>query len=456
MNEIYYLAIDLGASGGRHILGHVEDDRLVLEEAHRFANAPVRQGTSLVWDTEKLFAEIKAGIRKCCALGKGPRYIGVDTWGVDYVLADREGKPLEPAYSYRDPRTAPYLDTPVPYEELYRVTGIARQPFNTVYQLLADKGTGRLKDAAALFFLPEYFSFRLAGTLAGKRHSEYTAASTSGLLDAEKRTWAFPLIEALGLPPRLFDPLREPPYTVGTLDRDLAEETGCDAEILMVASHDTASAVSIVKEDELYISSGTWSLLGVQGSPLLSEAARNSGYTNEGALDGRVRLLKNIMGLWMLQQVRRELGGRYSFAELEVLARQAEAGMRDYPAFKVNLPCFLNPPSMIEAVQDQYRAGRIPESPGELAYCIYHSLASSYRKAIEDLEGITGKTYGAVHIIGGGSRDTFLNDLTGRYTGKEIIAGPAEAAAIGNLLLLMKYAGAARPSGGFAESLIKL
>ncbi|MDR0731602.1 MAG: rhamnulokinase [Treponema sp.] len=450
----YYLAIDMGASGGRLILGHVEDEKLILEEIHRFTNVPLRKGDALLWDVDRLFAEIVKGINRCGELGKFPRYIGIDTWGVDYVLVDKKGRPLEPAYSYRDSRTVPYLDATPPYEELYEVTGIARQPFNTVYQLLADKAAGRLEDAAAMFFLPEYFSYRLTGSFSGKTHSEYTEASTSGLLDAHRRSWAFPLIERLALPAGIFDPPREPPYAVGVLDKKLAP--GCDAEILMIASHDTASAVSLVDERQLYISSGTWSLLGIQSSPILTEAARNAGYTNEGALNGKIRFLKNIMGLWILQQTRHELGDAYSFAELEYLAREAALRNKTVRPIDVNLPRFLSPASMINEIKDEYRGGWTPESPGELAYCIYVSLASSYKKAVEDLEGITGIRYPAISIIGGGSKDGYLNDLTARYTGKEIHTGPAEATAIGNILLQMKHAGLERPRRGFAETLIKL
>jgi rhamnulokinase len=241
------------------------------------------------------------------------------------------------------------------------------------------------------------------------------------------------------------------------LEKKLAEETGCDAEVLMVASHDTASAVSVTGEDDLYISSGTWSLLGIQSSPILTEAARNAGYTNEGALNGRVRFLKNIMGLWVLQQTRHELGGALSFAELESLARGAEGKNADARPFDINLPRFLNPPSMINAIKDEYRRGPwMPEDPGELAYCIYLSLASSYKKAVDDLENITGKKYPAISIIGGGSKDAYLNSLTARYTGREIHAGPAEATAIGNILLQMRYAGGGRPRRGFAETVVKL
>jgi rhamnulokinase len=225
----------------------------------------------------------------------------------------------------------------------------------------------------------------------------------------------------------------------------------------MVAGHDTASAVSVVNEADLYISSGTWSLLGIQSSPILTDAARNAGYTNEGSLNGKVRFLKNIMGLWMLQQIRRELGDVHSFAELASLARGIEKSAKSITPIDVSLPRFLSPGSMIQAIKDECRGGNwLPESPGELAYCVYLGLASSYKKAVTDLEAITGKTYPAIAIIGGGSKDDYLNSLTARHTGKTVHAGPSEATAIGNILLQMKYAGVEKPRRGFSETVIKV
>jgi rhamnulokinase len=435
----YYLAIDLGASGGRHILMHETADGIVLEEVYRFSNGPVRQDGALVWDVERIFTEIVAGIKKCAELGKAPRSAGIDTWGVDYVLVDRNGEAVLPAYSYRDGRPVPFMNTPVSAARMYAVTGIPAQPINTVYQLLADKAAGRLDRAECFFMLPEYFSCRLIGSFK-KDSSEYTAASTTGLLDAQKRDWAFPLINELGLPARLFVPVREPPYSLGHLSGEIKSAVGFDMEILMIASHDTASAVSVVDLNRLYISSGTWSLLGIQSEPVLTEAACNAGYSNEGALGGRVCFLKNIMGLWMLQQTRHELGDAYSFSDLEQLAREtAEAGA----SFRidVNAPCFLSPRSMVEALRDECRRrGKpAPQTPGELAFCIYDSLAESYRKAVADLECITGRVFPAIQIIGGGSRDTYLNSLTGSRTGKSVIAGPVEATALGNINLQRSY-----------------
>jgi rhamnulokinase len=451
----YYLAVDLGASGGRHILGHTEDGKLILEEVYRFSNAPSRRGDSLVWDDERIFGEIVEGIVKCGALRKIPHSVGIDTWGVDYALIDKRGEPVKPVYSYRDSRTAPFLNTRPSFEELYALTGTAAQPFNTVYQLLADQAAGRLEGAEDMLFLPEYFSLGLTGNLKGKLFSEYTIASTTGLLDARRRTWAEGIIGDLGLPGRLFKPVKIPPYEAGTLGEALRRKAGFDTKVVMVGGHDTASAVGTVEGESLYISSGTWSLLGILGEPILSAEARKAGYTNEGGLTGNIRFLKNIMGLWIIQQIRHELGDAYSFAQLEEEARKIGEGVGKAETdwfIDVNLPRFMNPPSMIEAVKAEYarKGRRVPETPGELAFCVYSSLAECYRQAIRDLEDLTGKTYAAISIIGGGSKDGYLNSLTAACTGKKVYAGPAEATAVGNLLTQMKLAGDPAVEQGFS------
>jgi rhamnulokinase len=271
-------------------------------------------------------------------------------------------------------------------------------------------------------------------------------------LDVRKKDWSEEIVQKTGLPRRLFKPVREPPYLAGELSGELRNQTGFNTQVVMIAGHDTASAVAVTAEDSLYISSGTWSLLGIQGEPILSAAAREAGYTNEGALNGRIRFLKNIMGLWVLQRIRSELAGSYSFADLESLAGEAEPGNEGW-FIDINLPGFLNPPSMIEAVRDECkRTGqKIPETPGELALCVYLSLARTYKNAINNLEQITGKTYPSISIIGGGSRDRRLNRLTARYTGKPVTAGPAEATAVGNLLLQMLYAEEPAVGKGFSE-----
>ena len=439
----YYLAIDLGASGGRHILGHVEGGKLLLEEIHRFSHAPKKDGGSLIWDDEEIFCRIIEGLKKCKSLGKIPCSIGLDTWGVDYALINGSGEPIKPVFAYRDSRTEPCIKTAIPYERLYEITGIASQPFNTIYQILADKAASRLEKAEFMFQLPEYFSARLTGKLQAKENNEYTMASTTGLLDAKNKVWSKEIFDGLGLPMRLFKPVKEPPYDTGGFSRDIQTAVGFNSRVVMVASHDTASAVSVTGADTLYISSGTWSLLGVVGDPVLTAQARLAGYTNEGASNGRIRFLKNIMGLWIIQSVRRELGDKYSFAELETMARECEKTADSNWTVDVNLPRFFNPSSMINELKDEYKRSnlKIPETPGELACCVYHSLAQCYKTAIDDLERITGKQYPSISIIGGGSKDSYLNSLTSKYTGKPVFAGPTEATATGNILLQMKQMG---------------
>jgi rhamnulokinase len=455
----YYLAIDLGASGGRHILGCVEDEKLCLQEVYRFGSALVKKDNSLLWGTGLIYGEIIAGLKACSRWIKEKhsdgnlRSLGIDTWGVDYVLLDKDGKFIWPVFAYRDSRTEAFLNTSMAYEDMYRITGIARQPFNTIYQLLADKASGRLDKAEHMLQLPEYFSQILTGNLPGKQYSEYTMASTTALLDAKKKVWAEEIFDKLGLPIKLMKPVREPPYEIGCLYDELQDDIGMNTNVVMVASHDTASAVATVKPDSLYISSGTWSLLGVTGDPVLSDEARKAGYTNEGAHNGRIRFLKNIMGLWVIQSVRHELNDAYSFAELENMARETEkAAPKDW-AIDINLPQFLAPESMITEIKNEYaRLGKkVPESPAELAFSVYTSLAQCYKTAIDDLEKITGKKYPSISIIGGGSKDAYLNTLTAKYTGKTVFAGPAEATAVGNILLQMQAAGDPAVKDGFEK-----
>jgi rhamnulokinase len=457
----YYLAIDLGASGGRHILGSVEDGKLQLNEVYRFLNAPVKDGSSFLWDIDLISDEIIAGLKACSEWIKEKqtagnpggilRSVGIDTWGVDYVLLDKDGSIIKPVFAYRDSRTEAFLKNSLPFEDRYRITGIADMPFNTIYQLLADKASGRLDKAEYMLQLPEYFSQLLTGSLLNKQYNEYTMASTTALLDAKKKIWAEEIFSKLELPQKLMKPVREPPYEIGGLSWELQGHTGMNARVVMVASHDTASAVATVKKDSLYISSGTWSLLGVTGDPVLSDEARKAGYTNEGAHNGRTRFLKNIMGLWVLQSVRHELNDAHSFMELESMAKEAAITAPEDWAIDLNLPQFFAPKSMIGEIKTEYsRLGKkVPESPAELAFSVYTSLAQCYKTAIDDLEKITGKKYPSISIIGGGSKDQYLNTLTAEYTGKTVFAGPSEATAVGNILLQMQAAGDPAVEGGF-------
>ena len=449
----YYLAIDMGASGGRHILASVENGKLILEEVHRFTHVTHKLDDFLIWDDEEMFRQIVEGLKKCGQRGKVPASIGIDTWGVDYALVDGRGEVIKPVYAYRDSRTEPFINTALPFEELYRITGTASQPFNTIYQMLADKAAGRLEKAEYMFQLPEYFSARLTGKLIDKENNEYTMASTTGLLDAKAKVWSEYIFQNLGLPLKLLKPIREPPYDIGGLSSDIQKIVGFNARVLMIASHDTASAVTVIGGESLYISSGTWSLLGVTGVPILTDEARNAGYTNEGASNGKIRFLKNIMGLWIIQSVRHELDDKYSFAELETMARETAKKNPGRWAIDVNNPRFYAPSSMINELKDEYKQSgqRVPETPGELAFCVYTSLAQCYKTAIEDLERITARQYPSISIIGGGSKDNYLNTLTAEYTGKPVYAGPTEATAIGNVLLQMKQMGDAAVKDGFGD-----
>jgi len=433
----YYLAIDIGASSGRHILGNLQNGRLCLEEVYRFNNGYAEQDGRLIWDIESLFGEIVQGLRRCGERGKQPVRMGIDTWGVDYVLLDSNNRELWPAYSYRDKRGAdaqPAVESIIPYPELYAATGIPRQPFNTIYQLWHDKQAGRLDRAARILLLPDYFHWRLTGEM----RNEYTNASTTGLLNAETGDWDWGIIDALGYPRRLFGKLHRPGETVGSLRQDLQAQLGFGCLVTLPGTHDTASAVAACpcESDALYISSGTWSLMGTElDSPQISDDARAKNFTNEGGANGKIRFLRNIMGLWMLQQIKREqqIG---SYAEVIALARGSSyEGMLD-----VQTQAFNTPPSMTEAVRAALNAPDLPLP--DVISAVYHGLARCYAQTASEIEAITGKAYPRIHIIGGGSQDSYLNELTARYSGKEVLAGPIEATAIGNLLAQLVADGA--------------
>lgn len=438
----YYLAVDIGASSGRHILGTLEDGKLVLEEVYRFENGMVRnQEGHLCWDIEHLLSQIKQGLKACKAMHKIPLTMGIDTWAVDYVLLDGNDRPMQPVYGYRDARTKgmdeKVYETISP-EALYAKTGIQKQPFNTIFQLMAEKEQQpeRLQQAKAMLMIPDYLHF----CLTGKKVQEYTNGTTTQLVDAQTKQWDFDLIKALNLPVHLFQPLQQPGTAVGNFSKEVQEEVGFDCTVILPATHDTGSAVLAVPAAEdkfLYISSGTWSLMGTeQWEPLCSEASRQANFTNEGGYEGRFRFLKNIMGLWMIQSVRHELNDAYSFGQLCQLAEEADA----FPArVNVNDESFLAPDSMIEAVKTYCRNTNqpIPQTVGELAAVIYKSLAESYARTVKEIEDLTGVQYPAIYVVGGGCNADYLNRLTAKATGKKVLAGPAEATATGNLMAQM-------------------
>ena len=461
--ENYYLAVDIGASSGRHILGTVKDGTISLEEIYRFENGMKKKNGHLCWDVESLFHEIKMGMKQCAVQGKIPCSMGIDTWAVDFVLLDRDGQRLGDAVGYRDDRTKG-MDEKVyeviSPEALYERTGIQKQIFNTIYQLMAmkEEQPEALSGAESLLMIPDYFHYMLTGV----KRQEYTNATTTQLVSPVTKTWDYELIRQLGYPEKLFTELSMPGTVVGTLTKAVQDEVGFNCKVVLPATHDTGSAVMAVPVPEngerkghetekthdtdgglLYISSGTWSLMGTELSEAdCSAESRKANLTNEGGYEYRFRYLKNIMGLWMIQSVKKELaaaGEEYSFAEL--------CRMASHETIKSIVPCnddvFLAPESMTEAVKAYLRkfGQEVPETAGALAAVIYNSLAQCYQATVEELEAITGRTYQAVNIVGGGSNAEYLNQLTAKATGKTVYAGPGEATAIGNLLAQMIKAG---------------
>ncbi len=437
----YYLAVDIGASGGRHMLSWLEDGKIRLEEIYRFENGMKRKDGRLCWDMEALFAEIVNGMRVCAEKGKIPSFMAIDTWAVDFVLLDAQGRRLGDAVGYRDHRTDGMdgeVERLIDRDSLYQRTGIQKQIFNTIYQLMALRKTSPelLAEADTLLMMPDYFNYLLTGV----KKAEYTNATTTQLIDPKTRKWDRELIERLGYPFAIFPPVSMAGTPVGPLKEEIAERVGYQVRVIQTASHDTASAVLAVparERDFIYISSGTWSLMGVeQAEADCSPAAQAANLTNEGGYAYRYRFLKNIMGLWMIQSVRHELDDRYSFAQLCEMAEEC----LDFPSLvDVNDGAFLSPDNMTEAIREACRrsAQAVPQTAGEIASVIYRSLARSYAAAAKEIEGVTKKSYGSIYIVGGGANADLLNRLTAEATGKTVYSGPTEATAIGNAVVQM-------------------
>lgn len=436
----YYLAIDIGASGGRHILGSLVDGKIQLEEVYRFNNGMELVDGSYCWNTQRIFNEILEGMKSCKELGKIPISVGIDTWGVDFVLLDADNNIVGNTVGYRDSRTQGYptkLDEIIPAQEMYERTGIQSQVYNTVYQLMSIKAEKPqlLDRAESLLFTPDYYYFLLSGI----KGQEYTIASTSMMLDVYSKSWDYELIERLGLARKLFQELHMPGTKLGNLTKHVKDIVGYDCKVIATASHDTASAVMAIpscNKDILYISSGTWSLMGIESDmPNTSEACRLAGFSNEGGYQGRYRILKNIMGLWMIQSVRKEIASDISYAEIcEKASKESIASIVD-----CNDSCFLAPESMTRQVKEfcENTKQQVPQTLSELAAVIYNSLAKCYSKTLDEVESLTGRHYPCINIIGGGSNATYLNELTMKYTNREVKAGPGEATAIGNIICQM-------------------
>ncbi len=418
-----YLAIDIGASSGRHIIGWTENGELKTEELYRFPNGVTELDGHLTWDIDALLAHVKQGIKIAKEKVPAIESLSIDTWGVDYVLL-RGDEEVRPCYAYRDSRTEAVIATVherIAFSELYRRTGIQFQPFNTVYQLYADKLAGRLAGVTDFLMIPEYLMYKLCGV---KSH-EYTNATTGGMVSAGTGAYDPAIIEALGLPAQLFHRLQQPGTVIGSYE---------GIKVVLCATHDTGSAVEGIPmtEDAPYISSGTWSLLGVKTEkPITNESSELANWSNEGGV-GYNRYQKNIMGMWLVNRLRAELCPDKPFGEI---VAEAEASSFQ-ETVDANASAFLAPASMKDAFDEALSMQ--PQTVGDYFRCAYRSLALNYMNAIQELQHNTGKHYDSIYIVGGGAKNAFLNALTEKASGKKVIALPIEATAIGNLNVQMK------------------
>lgn len=437
------LAIDLGASSGRGIIGKFDGEKITLEEIHRFSNDPVMTPSGFYWDTLRLLFEIKTAILNASHAG-GVDTIGIDTWGVDYGYLDKTGALLTNPYHYRDTRTddiQEYVFGKIaPRSEIYKTTGIQSLNFNSIYQIAADLRDFPwvVENAETVLHMPDLLGYMLTG----EKKTEYTIASTGALLDAEKRDYAKDLLAKFGIPEHLFCEVVEPGTELGALLPAIEEETGnTGAKVVKVASHDTASAVLAVPaedEDFLYISSGTWSLMGIESkTPVITPLSEKYDFTNEGGVFGTIRVLKNIMGLWIEQESRRQWtreGTRYTFDELSEMALASKP-----------FQCFIDPDDQLFATAGNMpkrireyceKTGQhVPETVGEVVRCIFESLSLRYRWTAEKLEELTGRKYPVINIVGGGTKEEMLSQFTADASHRNVCAGPVEATALGNIAM---------------------
>lgn len=435
-----YLAIDIGASSGRIMISYKENQKLKLIEGYRFTNGAVTKNGQLVWPIEELYQAIIEGIKAIIDQGYQPVSLAIDTWAVDFVLLDENNQRLTEAVSYRDHRTDGVMEDvlkTVNKQQLYQKTGIQFQPFNTLYQLKAlfNEQPVLKRQAKTFLMIPDYLVYLLTGKLV----NEYTNATSTQLVDVINKSWDKALISRLDLPEAMFLPLSEPGTVVGAIKPELQALFSHKFDVILAASHDTASAVMSVPTNEptIYLSSGTWSLMGVeQASPIISEKALEYNFTNEGGYAYQYRLLKNIMGLWMIQQVKSLYEHRYSFSDLVDMAK---VNRNFISIVDVNDQRFLSPENMIDEIKSYCKETNqpIPESPGEVALVIFNSLITSYQQTILEIEELTQKTYQTINIIGGGGKNALINQLLANQSGKEIHVGPTEATAVGNIIAQM-------------------
>ena len=427
----YYLAIDIGASSGRHIIGWNEDKKINTKEVFRFPNGVKKENGHLVWDIEALYNNVLEGIKEAFCLYPKIESLSIDTWGVDYVLL-RDDKEILPVYAYRDQRTEAVISKVhdiIPFSEQYRRVGCQFQPFNSIYQLYDDKLNSRLDIATDMLMIPEYLMWKLCGIKA----REYTNATTMGMINAQTGEFDMEIIDALGYPRNLFPKLSQPGTVLGMLRPEIAAAVGGTCKVVLCATHDTGSAVEGIPMDgnHPYISSGTWSLLGVKTpKPITDAGSEKANYSNEGGV-GYNRYQKNIMGMWLVNELQRELCPDRKFPEIVKLAEESTCEV----LVNANATEFLAPRSM-KAAFDKATDGL--NTVGDYFRCAYRSLAVSYKQAIDELEANTGTKYKKLYIVGGGAKNTFLNRLTAEAIGKEVIALPIEATALGNLKIQME------------------
>lgn len=442
------LAFDFGASSGRGILGRLEGDKIVMEEVHRFSNDPVNVGKTMYWDTLRQLFEIKQGIIKAKQKG-GFESIGIDTWGVDFGLLDEHGVLLESAVHYRDDRTLGMQEEvfkAIPKDELYNLTGIQFENFNTVFQLysLVQKRPWLLERAKTLLLTPDLFNYFLTG----EKKAEYTMSTTTQLMDAKNKVWSDRVLEALSIPKEILPEIVSSGTIVGELSEDICEELGVQpAKVVAVASHDTQSAVVAVpteEEDFIFISCGTWSLFGTElKEPVIGTESFELNVSNEGGCGDTFNFLKNIIGLWLAQESRRQWireGQEYSFGELEQMAQKAEPFQSfidpDSPEFNTTG----NIPRRIRAFCE--RTGqKVPETVGDIMCCINQSLAMKYRYTLEQIEACTGKHFNMINMIGGGIQSKLLCQMTASANNRKVFAGPVEATALGNIAVQLMALG---------------
>ncbi|MCS7060420.1 MAG: rhamnulokinase family protein [Anaerolineae bacterium] len=438
-----YLAFDIGAESGRAILGDLRDGKLTLSEVHRFANGGVQVKNRLYWDALGLWREIKNGLRAAAQSGEVSA-IGVDTWGVDYALLDQHGELLGNPYCYRDARTDGVMErvcARLGRERIFEITGIQFMPINTLYQWAVERehNPSKVDLARRCLMMPDLLHYWMTGEMA----NEYTIASTSQAFDARRRVWSEELLQGIGMPISLLSDVLMPGTPLGRLLSSVSDETGIgNATVVLAGSHDTASAVAAVPFPpnggvRAYISSGTWSLVGVEvDQPVINPQALAANITNEGGVGNKIRLLKNVMGLWLIQRCRAEWkveGRDYSYDQITQMANEAVG----FPSIvDPNDDAFLHPADMRKAIVQKCRETHqpVPSTPGEFARLIYASLAQAYRTVIGQIEGLIGQRIEAIHVVGGGSRSHILNQLTANACGRPVIAGPVEGTAIGNLL----------------------